>query len=297
MRFLGTKVSVIIPVANAEHTIERAINSCISQQHKNLEIIVVLNNSNLETINVVNKMEMESKIIKSIYVPVSGRSLARNIGLRYASGDYVQFLDADDELDCLKLKKSVEFLNNNPDFFGYCTAIKYFDELCSKNIEGYSNFKNMKLLKYSNLFPICSSIFRNESLKYFRDDMEYNEDWLFWYENILNKKMKIDREYFGGIVYITGENTTKNHKKMILNLLKVRIIIKKDRFDFNFFQKMKSDLRIVIQYMIINKSYKIDRTVKSNFFVTYLFAKLILRVPMFRNRLMKKFGLESSIYH
>ena len=63
--------------------------------------------------------------------------------MRYASGDYVQFLDADDELDCLKLKKSVEFLNNNPDFFGYCTAIKYFDELCSKNIEGYSNFKNM----------------------------------------------------------------------------------------------------------------------------------------------------------
>ena len=94
------KISIIIPSYNSEKTIERAINSVITQNYSNKEIIVVDDGSFDNTKTIL------SKYVESINIVTTenfGVSRARNNGIKNAVGDYIMFLDSDDYLlpDCL----------------------------------------------------------------------------------------------------------------------------------------------------------------------------------------------------
>ncbi len=89
------KISIIIPIFNSEKTIERAINSAISQSYSNKEIIVVNDGSFDNTETILKKYEESINIITTENL---GVSYARNTGIRNSSGDYLMFLDSDDYL-------------------------------------------------------------------------------------------------------------------------------------------------------------------------------------------------------
>ena len=88
------KVSIIIPVYNAEEYVHRSINSCINQTYKNLEIIVINDGSTDKSENIILKY----KDARIVYISKknSGVSDTRNLGLNKATGKYIMFLDADD---------------------------------------------------------------------------------------------------------------------------------------------------------------------------------------------------------
>lgn len=87
-------VSIIIPVYKAEKTIQRCVNSLLSQTYSNLEIILVENGDT----SIYQKINFEFQKINliNIYFSNKGVSQARNVGLRHAHGDYIAFCDADD---------------------------------------------------------------------------------------------------------------------------------------------------------------------------------------------------------
>lgn len=93
--------SFIIPVFNNKiYAIKKCIKSIISQNIEKYEIIVINDGSTDEELN--NYCEKELKIIKNLkyfYEKNSGSAVARNLGLKYASCDYIVFVDADDELE------------------------------------------------------------------------------------------------------------------------------------------------------------------------------------------------------
>lgn len=97
------KISVIIPVYNGEQFIETAINSVINQTYTNYEIIVVNDGSVDNTREIVNKIAFKNEKIKLINKENAGVSVARNIGVRETTGEYLTFLDADDKLECTAL--------------------------------------------------------------------------------------------------------------------------------------------------------------------------------------------------
>ena len=99
-------VSVIIPAYNAEKYIERAVRSCLSQTYQDIEVIVVNDGSVDQTQNIAENIAEENAAVKVISVNNGGVSRARNIGLQNATGEFVTFLDADDEL----LTNGVEFM-------------------------------------------------------------------------------------------------------------------------------------------------------------------------------------------
>lgn len=90
-------VSVIIPCYNEEETIRMCIESFINQTYKNVEIIVVddgsTDNSKRIVRDCINKYS--DKIIKLIELQHGGVSRARNVGARYARGEYILFAEAD----------------------------------------------------------------------------------------------------------------------------------------------------------------------------------------------------------
>jgi glycosyltransferase involved in cell wall biosynthesis len=89
------KVSVIIPVYNAEKYLEECINSALSQTYRDLEIIAVNDGS---TDNSLAKLEKYSGKIKIISKSNGGAASALNVGIRAATGEWIKWLNADDIL-------------------------------------------------------------------------------------------------------------------------------------------------------------------------------------------------------
>lgn len=102
-------VSVIIPTYNRGYIIERAIKSVLSQSYKNFELIVVDDGSTDDT-----KFRLENYPMKYLHQENRGVSHARNRGLEVANGEYICFLDSDDEWLESKLDKQVRFFIDNP---------------------------------------------------------------------------------------------------------------------------------------------------------------------------------------
>ncbi len=92
------KVSVIVPIYNVERYLEKCLDSIIGQTHKNLEIILVDDGSTDKCGEICDKYASMDKRIKVIHQKNGGQSNARNRGLKIMHGDFVCFVDADDEI-------------------------------------------------------------------------------------------------------------------------------------------------------------------------------------------------------
>lgn len=90
------KISVIIPVYNAEKYIKRCLNSIIHQSFNDLEILCVNDGSTDKSLNIIQKFSKKDKRIKIFNTSNNGQGSARNLGLKYAKGEYISFIDADD---------------------------------------------------------------------------------------------------------------------------------------------------------------------------------------------------------
>lgn len=94
------KVSVIVPVYNAEKYISGCIESVIAQTYKNIELILINDGSRDGSLCVLKKFErLYPEIITVFDQKNSGKEAARNLGLDKASGQYITFLDSDDWID------------------------------------------------------------------------------------------------------------------------------------------------------------------------------------------------------
>lgn len=90
------RYSIIIPIYNAESTLDRCVNSLLSQNYKDAEIILINDGSFDASGEMCEKYACMSEQIKYISQKNCGVSLARNNGLSVASGEYILFVDSDD---------------------------------------------------------------------------------------------------------------------------------------------------------------------------------------------------------
>lgn len=94
------KVSIIIPVYNAKEYLRRCLDSVCNQTLKDIEIICVNDCSTDNSLDILNEYAQKYKQLKIIDCRENkGESAARNIGLESAAGEYIGFVDNDDEID------------------------------------------------------------------------------------------------------------------------------------------------------------------------------------------------------
>jgi|GEM_PF-6723516 len=116
------KISIIIPMFNAEAYVEKCVESLINQTIKDdIEIIIINDGSTDNSLEIVKKFNGNGVIIKTI--SNKGPSGARNIGISIAVGEYIMFVDSDDWVDniiCEALLNAIE--SSNADFVvcDYC---------------------------------------------------------------------------------------------------------------------------------------------------------------------------------
>lgn len=104
-------ISIIVPMYNSEKYISRCLESLIKQTYKNIEIIVVDDGSNDNSINIVTSLN--DKRIRLYKKENSGVSLTRNFAIEKSKGDLLLFVDSDDYIDInmvAKLVKKVKIL-------------------------------------------------------------------------------------------------------------------------------------------------------------------------------------------
>jgi glycosyltransferase involved in cell wall biosynthesis len=109
---MAPKVSVIIPCRNAAPWLGEAIDSCLGQSWRNLQVIVIDNGSTDGSRDLAQRYQSRGIIV--LDCERQGASAARNVGLARADGDFIQFLDADDVLDADKIRVQVERLAAAP---------------------------------------------------------------------------------------------------------------------------------------------------------------------------------------
>ena len=88
-------VSVIMPIYNAEATLKMCLNSVANQDYPNYEIILVDNNSNDSTKNIIDDFQKKYKNIKYFFEKQKGVGKARNLGISGANGQVLCFIDSD----------------------------------------------------------------------------------------------------------------------------------------------------------------------------------------------------------
>lgn len=117
-------ISVIIPAYNAERTLRRACDSVLAQSYPNVELIVVNDGSTDDTAAILEELSADN--VKCVHQENGGVCRARNAGLEIAAGDYIFFLDADDELtpDCLTRLYAVAAENDSDITAGSCLRVR-----------------------------------------------------------------------------------------------------------------------------------------------------------------------------
>lgn len=185
------KVSIIVPCYNQAQFLGEALQSVLDQTHANWECIIVNDGSSDNTEVVAKKWIEKDSRFKYLYKQNGGLSSARNAGLDFAKGDYIQFLDSDDCIDKKKLELSIQqlALNENKDKLIAISNYSVFiiETSCpilevKFDVELF-NFEKV-LYDWDNIItiPIHCGLFSSDLYLEFKfpENIKAKEDWIMW---------------------------------------------------------------------------------------------------------------------
>lgn len=176
-------VSVIIPAYNAEDYIDEAVSSILNQTYRNLEIIIINDNSTDRTYEYLSSIK-DNRVRLINNTTNLGCTKSLNIGINNSNGIYIARMDADDISINTRIEKQISYMESNPDI-GVCgTWVETFGE---KN-ELWKYPTDINTLKCKLLFS-CelahpSTIYRKDILEKhnirYDSNMSYAQDYDLW---------------------------------------------------------------------------------------------------------------------
>lgn len=186
------KVSFIVPCYNQGQFLDEALQSVLGQTCLDWECIIVNDGSTDHTEEVAKRWVDKDGRFVYLQKENGGLSSARNAGLDFAKGDYVQFLDSDDCIVNTKLELSLQQLNLTKRE-GTKVAISNFRMFVDKPLhtsapycvleEKFFNFESL-LYQWEESFtiPIHCGLFESSLFKNFRfpENLKAKEDWVMW---------------------------------------------------------------------------------------------------------------------
>ena len=288
-------VSVIIPTYNRGYDIRKSIYSVINQSYKPYEIIVVSDGSNDNTKEVVENIMREYPFISFYeYFPNRGANFARNYGIKKSKGDYIAFLDDDDQWLEKKLEKQMNIFKryNNIDLV-YTGLNNIYLEDNIKYISLPEKYDNIsKEILFHNIVSTTSTVCVKKDVLIdvggFDENLPALQDYELWiricqkykiygireplinYYNRRNKSKQISSKtnnYVKAIeyIYIKHKNLYSNFDSELMKRKKTydnQLLLNKEMRNNN----RKQAIRYAIKNIRINKKVK---------YLIYLFVALL----------------------
>lgn len=115
MELMRGRISVIMPVYNAEPYLRDILNDLLNQSYSNIELIIIDDGSSDGSAAIIQEYASKNDRVQFLQIENSGPSKARNIGLEIATGEYIRFIDADDRVPKDSMKNMIQIYNDNSD--------------------------------------------------------------------------------------------------------------------------------------------------------------------------------------
>lgn len=223
MELKEKKISIIIPIFNGEHFVQRCIESILAQQYKNIEVILVDDGSTDQTLLCCKKMMKKSNKVKVIHTLNQGVSSARNYALSCATGEYITFCDIDDYVEKDIYQKMVNILEETDSDMVICGRYDVLNGQKKKivydqNFIWSSQEACIRCIEDPKIMgSVWNKLFRKEIVESvnFDETLEYCED-MYYLARIFNKNKNMKVAYINQALYNyvqTGQNKTKMENK------------------------------------------------------------------------------------
>lgn len=291
-------LSIIVPVYNVEKYLGTCIQSILDQSYSDFELVLVDDGSSDDSGEICDSYVNLDARVSVYHTENKGVSCARNYGLDYAKGEFVMFVDSDDELPQNAID---QLLKNHADFVvggvirRICGKEQYYkyreskDYLYDKNAFFDDSFSVSVLLDGPSAKVYKTDIINRNNLR-FKENINYGEDKLFVYEYLLHANTIIAISDF---VYIqkrregslSSDISSQHHLKQIIAFLSCYHILVREyqkAFSCHAVKTMyHNDVirRYVFRYLTI------VRTIKTRFvslhdirFISFLLRKDKIRI-------------------
>tara|TARA_B100002052_G_C15869609_1_gene594013 strand:+ start:295 stop:1041 length:747 start_codon:yes stop_codon:yes gene_type:complete len=177
-------VSVIMPYYSKRSYVENSLKSVLNQSYKNLEVILINDDENLETkkfLQRISEKDIRIRLINNVKNLGAGKS--RNKAIDVSNGEYIAFCDCDDLWKNTKLEKQLTFMKNSNLDFSF-TAYEIINEKEDK--VGYRKAK--KIIEFENLLKSCdiglSTVIIKKKLLESKElrfaSLKTKEDYILW---------------------------------------------------------------------------------------------------------------------
>lgn len=184
------KISIIVPVYNAEKYLDKCIESILRQTYKNIEILLIDDGSKDNSGCICEKWAKSDDRIRVYHKPNGGVSSARNLGLENASGKYIMFVDSDDSIDSNICEIFFEELNQGVDWVigGIANSAHQSNEKENKKSERLKEISEIFDTLYARglCHSVCAKIYKRniiaqqrfDSRVYMGEDLLFNLEYL-----------------------------------------------------------------------------------------------------------------------
>lgn len=255
---LNSKISVIIPVYNAQDTIEQTVHSVTSQSYQNLEIILVNDGSTDTSYEICKKLQLEDSRIKIFDKENGGVASARNIGIAHATGQYIIHADADDIVlpnAYLNLINEANRSNAAIVVGGYYSGFEnnYVEKIPGIEIKDPVVFSKQMLQDkiHAGLWNklVRSDLYNNFQ---FKEGLDYKEDLIFFVIQLMRYKPEISTIQEPVYFYYIRENSItnqifdKNVEKNFIVIKEIESLNYKELEDSLRFQKAYANIGYIL---------------------------------------------------
>lgn len=213
-------ISVVIPAYNAESAIEKTVLCVLKQSYRDFEVIIVDDGSTDRTYEICNSISEKDGRVKVIRKENNGVSIARNVGIEYATGEYLVFCDSDDfwEIDyldkmknCCNDKKSIPVCEYYVEYSNRVRTSAFFIQ------EGISWIDSIiEVFKSGHFNQIWNKMYDlNIIHKYkitFDEKLSLGEDFFFNFNYVKHSRYKFVPIYLPLYHYNRMGNETLDHK-------------------------------------------------------------------------------------
>lgn len=224
-------VSIIIPVHNTEQYVGRAIESVLKQTYSNIELILVDDNSEDNSYDILSLYEKIEERIVLVKNEKNGVSAARNCGIQHSHGEYIVFLDSDDWLDKYIIEKAIKnYKTDSINQWGLIrdgkTAIPI--EFSAEREYMISNCIYLLDKRLGDYFrSACGKIFSSELIKKnnicFPEELYMGEDAIFVMKYLKNVHSFNVISPNGYNYFINPNSSTMRYKSDMYNQCKIQL--------------------------------------------------------------------------
>jgi len=213
-----TLLSIVIPVYNSENTIGRTLDSLerMSFESRALaEVVIVNDGSEDRSMELVESKKQGLSPLNVVVVVQEnmGTGAARNAGLDHSKGEWVLFLDSDDELASDPVPSILK--SQDATALGYSVML-WKDMKCQrKRRPDFITMKNhLNVLTAGNGNMVSAIIFKKNGIRSFFDTgFRYMEDWLFWIMNpLIFERMKLVSDNISAVIHVHKGNKSSNYE-------------------------------------------------------------------------------------